>query len=67
MLFDSDIQDNNMWAYMNMIKCLPLLLFDAPACHALAHKQRIFDTHTNITSYVELTKGDLSYQCSGAT
>ena len=63
MLFDSDIQDNNM----NMIKCSPLMLFDMPACHAWAHKQRIFDTHTNITTYVKLTKGEFSFWCSGAT
>ena len=31
-LFDSDIQDNNLQAYMNMIKCSPLMLFDMPAC-----------------------------------
>ena len=44
MLFDSDIEDNNLWAYMNMIKCSPFMLFYMPACHAWAHKQRIFDT-----------------------
>ena len=44
MLFDSDIQDNNLQAYMNMIKCSPLVFFDMPACHAWAHKQRSFDT-----------------------
>ena len=44
MLFDSDIQDNNLQVYMNMIKCSPLVLFDMPACHAWAHKQIIFDT-----------------------
>ena len=43
MLFDSDIQDNNFWADMNMIKCSPLVLFDMPTCYTWAHKQRIFD------------------------
>ena len=61
MLFDSDIQDNNLWAYMNVIKCLPLMLFDMPACHAWAHRE-LLTPHTNITTYVELSKG-----CSGAT
>ena len=42
MLFD--IQDNNLQAYMNMIKCSPLMLFGMPVCPAWAHKQRIFDT-----------------------
>ena len=44
LLFDSNIQDNNLRAYMNMIKYWALVLFDMPACHAWAHKQRIFDT-----------------------
>ena len=44
MLFDSDIQDNNLLAYMSMIKCSLLMLSDTPACHAWEHKQRIFDT-----------------------
>ena len=66
MLFDSDIQDNNLQAYMNMIKYLPLMLFDMPACHAWAHRE-FLTPHTNITTYIELTKGDSSYRCSGAT
>ena len=36
MLFESDFQDNNLHAYMNMIKCSPLILFNMPACHAWA-------------------------------
>ena len=44
MLLDSDIQDNNLQAYMTMIKCSPYMLFEMPLCHAWAHKQRIFDT-----------------------
>ena len=38
------VTHNNLWAYINMIKCSPFMLFDMPACHAWAHKQRIFDT-----------------------
>ena len=66
MLFGSDIQDNNLQAYKNMIKCLPLVLFDMPACHAWAHREFLIP-HTNITTYVKPTKGDFSFQCSGAT
>ena len=43
MLFDSDIQDNNLRAYINMIKCSSLMFFDMPAWYAWGHKQRIFD------------------------
>ena len=52
---------------MNMMKCSPLMLFDMPTCHAWAHKQRIFDTHTNITTYLKVTKGEFSFWCSSAT
>ena len=65
-LFDSDIQDNNLWAYMSMIKCLPLMLFDMPSCHAWAHRE-FLTPHTNITTYVKPTKGDFSFWYSGAT
>ena len=52
---------------MNMIKCWALVLFDMPACHAWAHKQRIFDTP--LKHYLDLTdkRGLYSYQCSGTT
>ena len=52
---------------MNMIKCWALVLFDRPACHAWAHKQRIFDTPLK-HYYLHLTdQKDFSYHCSGAT
>ena len=44
MLFDLDIQVNNLCTYMNVMKCAPLMLFDMPACHVWEHKQRIFNT-----------------------
>ena len=43
MLFDSNVQDHILWAYMNMIKCRAKVLFDMHACYGWAHKQRIFD------------------------
>ena len=44
-----------------------LMLFDMPACHARPINRYFFTPHTNITSHINLTKGDFTFWCSGAT